>query len=121
MAGDLFERLAKRRPPQTNAKLDGSGLAYDLQKLHNWLQHTDDPTICLRDICHRGPRCARTRTKAMGLVEILIGNGWLTPIKTHRYDRRAWRIIRGPDKYPTIATMATTASAATHLALPQSR
>jgi hypothetical protein len=26
------------------------------------------------------------------MAEALVGQGWLIPIKTHRYDRKAWQI-----------------------------
>ena len=55
MAANLFERLAKGRPPPT-PKFGNSELAHDLQILHEWLQRRDEPIVCLRDICHHGPR-----------------------------------------------------------------
>jgi hypothetical protein len=118
----LFERLNKERPlpaeerikPETNTV--SSELARDLQKLHEWIQHWDKPTISVQDICYRGPNSVRNRKKAIGLAEILVGHGWLIPIKTRRRDMKWWRIVRGVGRNPTIATMAT---AAAHVVIPQ--
>jgi hypothetical protein len=109
MAGDLFERLAKGRPPR-QSKNDNSELAQDLRKLHVWLQHQDKNIVCLRDIYRHGPRCMRDRTRAISVTEILVGNGWLIPDRSHRYDRRVWRIVRARN----VATMAIATSAAAH-------
>jgi len=108
MAANLFERLAKGRPPPT-PKFGNSELAHDLQILHEWLQRRDEPIVCLRDICHHGPRGMRDRKRAIDLTEILTGHGWLVPERAHRYDRRVWQIIRAHGGYPTIATMTTAA------------
>jgi hypothetical protein len=102
----IFEKLNKGRPPR-QSKNDNFELARDLQKLHEWTQHWSKPIVCLRDICHRGPRCMRNRKKAMSLAEILVGHGWLIPNQTHRRDRCEWRVVRGLGGYPTVATMAT--------------
>jgi hypothetical protein len=101
---NLFERL--NRPPSIGGqpKLGTSELAQDLQKLHDWLQHWDQPTVCLRDICYRGPNSIRNRKRAIGLAEILVGHGWLIPNRAHRYDRHLWQIVRGRDGYPTVAS-----------------
>ena len=85
-------------------KLGNFEPAQDLQKLHDWLQHWGNPTVCLRDICYRGPYSMRKREKAIGLAEILVGHGWLIPKQTHRCDRREWQIVRGLEGYPTVAT-----------------
>lgn len=105
----IFERLNKGRPlrqPTTN----DAELARDVQKLHEWLQHKGEPAISLREICRRGPRALRHRKQAINAVEILIGNGWLVPIRAHRHDKCLWRVVRAHSEYPTMATMATTAS-----------
>ena len=111
---NLFERL--NRPPSIGgqSKLGPSELAQDLQKLHDWLQHWDKPTVCLRDICYRGPNSIRNRKRAIGLAEILVGHGWLIPNQAHRYDRRVWKIVRGVGGYPTVATMTTATKIGTH-------
>jgi hypothetical protein len=56
------------------------------------------PTICARDIYVYGPRCTRNLKSALDLTRILTENGWLTPVKSHRYDRHKWQIIRGPSQ-----------------------
>jgi hypothetical protein len=115
---NLFERLDKGRPPlvenrpKPEANTVSSELARDLQKLHEWIQHWGKPTVCLRDICYRGPNSIRDRKKAIGLAEILVGHGWLLPIRTRRRDMREWQIVRGVGGNPTIATMATAAARA---------
>jgi hypothetical protein len=107
----LFERLGKGRPPpaedrpkpETNTV--GSELARDLQKLHDWLQNDwNKPTVCLRDICYRGPNSMRNRKRAINLTEILVGHGWLIPNPTRRRDRKEWQIVRGRG-VKTVATM----------------
>ena len=115
---NLFERLNKGRPPpaedrpKPEANTASSELARDLQKLHDWLQNDwNKPTIRARDICRFGPSAARDRKRAIHLAEILVGHGWLIPIKAHRRDTKEWQIVRGPDGYPTVATMATAAGA----------
>src|SRR5262245_42841769 len=97
----LFERLDKGRPPPTEdrpkpeANTIRSEQMQDLQKLHEWIQHWDKPTISVQDICYRGPNSVRNRKKAIGLAEILVGHGWLIPIKTRRRDMKWWQIVRG--------------------------
>jgi hypothetical protein len=94
LAADLFKRLAARRPPR-QPKLDNSDLGRDIEKLHRWMQHKGEVTIFLREICRRGPRGMRYRKKALSVAEVLTGNGWLVPARSHRHDRYVWRIIRG--------------------------
>jgi hypothetical protein len=98
--------------PRPGANMASSELARDLQKLHEWIQHWGKPTVCLRDICYRGPNSIRDRKKAIGLAEILVGHGWLLPIRTRRRDMREWQIVRGVGGNPTIGTMATAAARA---------
>jgi hypothetical protein len=52
----------------------------------------DGTTISVRDICWRGPRPTRDRANALAMAEALVAAGWLAPIKSHRHDRREWRI-----------------------------
>jgi hypothetical protein len=103
----LFERLDKGRPkPETNTT--SSELA-QLQKLHEWLQHWGKPIVTLRDICRLGPNSSRKRKRAIGLAEILVGHGWLIPVKTRRRDMKEWQIVRGLGGYPTVAAITTAA------------
>jgi hypothetical protein len=51
------------------------------------------PTISLRDIYGRGPRSVHhDRQSALAQAEILERNGFLIPLKSHRRDRRVWKI-----------------------------
>jgi hypothetical protein len=78
------------------------------QRLLDWLQHDwTKPTVRARDIYKFGPNSIRDPKRAIGLAEILVGHGWLIPIKTRRRDMREWRIVRGLGGYPTVATVAT--------------
>jgi len=76
------------------------------QKLLDWLQHWTKPTVSARDICIYGPRPIRKREKAGKAAEILVKNGWLIPVQTHRYDMKAWQIVRRPVLYPDCSRVA---------------
>jgi len=96
-----------------------SDLTRELQKLHDWLQHNwTKPTVNVRDIYRLGPRSIRNWKKLLSLTKILVGHGWLIPIKSWRYDMHEWQIIRAPDGYPTIATMTPAARIETPPAKP---
>jgi hypothetical protein len=70
-----------------------------IERLLDWLiNRWTRPTICARDIYVYGPRCTRNLKSALGLTKILTENGWLAPVKSHRYDRHKWQIIRGPSQ-----------------------
>ena len=71
-----------------------------VQQLLNWLQHDwPKPTICAREVYRYAPRPIRNRNRrAIDLVKILVERGWLAPIETHRRDRFAWQIMRGPSR-----------------------
>lgn len=92
---NLFERLAQERPQQEGASLT---TPLPVRKLFDWLQHTwDQPTVCARDIYRHGPHPVRKdRKTALEAAEILERRGWLIPMKTHRRDRKKWRIAVGP-------------------------
>jgi hypothetical protein len=90
----LFERLAKNRPPAVEEKTKrGEDPA---QRMLDWLQRWSKPTISVRDIHIYGPKSIRDRKSMIDAAETLVKNGWLTPAKTHRYDMRAWQIVRRP-------------------------
>ena len=95
---DLFDRLDAKRPPaeEKTAQPDPA------QKLLDWLQTWNKPTICTRDICIWGPSATRKRKSAIDAAEVLVRHGWLIPIKAHRYDRRVWQIARRPVIHPTV-------------------
>jgi hypothetical protein len=74
------------------------------QKLLDFLQRWDKPTITWRDISQYGPRPLRNPKSAIDSAEILVRNGWLTPAKKHRYDMHKWHIVRKPIIPNTSAT-----------------
>jgi hypothetical protein len=99
---DLFERLAKGRPPPQKfsppLEFAPTQKLPPAQKLLNWLLHDwDKPTVSLQDICYLGPNSIRKRENALPLAETLVGLGWLTPIPTHRRDRKEWQILKEND------------------------
>jgi hypothetical protein len=71
------------------------------QKLLDWLQHWNEPTICARDIRIYGPR-PRNRESALNAARILVENGFLSPAPTNRYDRHVWVIVRKPIIQPRL-------------------
>jgi hypothetical protein len=90
---NLFERLAKGRPPQ-EPTLSTTPLA--AVRLLSWLQNNwTQPTIRARDICRYGSNSIRDRESAIKTAEILVRRGWLVPMKTHRHDAKRWRIAIG--------------------------
>jgi hypothetical protein len=95
----LFERLG--RPTPTKKAQEPS----PAQKLLDWLQRDlARPSISTRQICVYGPNAVRNRNRANDAVEILVKEGWLVPIQTRRRDMKAWRIVRKPIIFPTVAT-----------------
>jgi hypothetical protein len=65
------------------------------QKLLDWsINYWSQPTISMREIRAYGPNSIRDWKIARTLTEILVRQGWFTPLKTHRYDRSEWRIVR---------------------------
>jgi hypothetical protein len=117
MVKDIFEQLAqpgfvdepKKESPTKPEKILRGPLLQPivppatqndppLERMLDFLvNHWRQPTIDVRSIMQYGPR-PRSRKKALDLTEILVANGWLEPLDTHRRDRRVWRIARGPDK-----------------------
>jgi len=73
------------------------------QKLLDWLQRWDKPTLCGRDILQYGPYSLRNPKNAIASAEILVRNGWLAPAKLHRYYMHKWQVIRKPIIYPAVA------------------
>ena len=73
------------------------------QKLLDWLQRWDKPTVCVGDIRIYGPKSLRTREKAVNAATILVRNGWLTPIRLRRYDAHKWQITRKLIVQPNVA------------------
>jgi len=66
------------------------------QKLLDWLQRWTKPTITVRDVHIYGPRPLKGRKNVTAAAEILVQNGWLTPLKAHQYNMRKWQIVRKP-------------------------
>ena len=87
MGKTIFEKI-ERAPP---TKQENSSA----QKLLDWLQHWDEPTVRARDLQIYGPR-PRDRESVIRSAEMLVKYGWLVPMKTHRYDALKWQVIRRP-------------------------
>jgi hypothetical protein len=70
------------------------------EKLLDWLvNYWPHDTVCARDLYRHGPNFVRdNRKSAIDLAKILVENGWLTPLKSWRRDRKEWRIARGPSR-----------------------
>jgi hypothetical protein len=97
----LFERLAERRSPPPTKKAREPSPA---QKLLDWLQRWTKPTISIRDVHIYGPGSVRDRKSAVNAAEVLVKNGWLIPMKPHRYDMHKWQVVRKPIAHPIIST-----------------
>ena len=92
--GNLFERLAQGRPPVEEPAPPATPLPQ---------------ACCSPGFKTAGPGRPLVREKftALGLTargsdlrfkmtETLVRRGFLVPTKTHRYDRKVWRIAIGP-------------------------
>jgi hypothetical protein len=101
----IFERLNAVRPPARTTTRQSQTI-WHAQRLLDWLQSWPEPTISARQICIYGPRPIRKREKAGNAAAILIKTGWLIPLRTHRYDMEAWRIVRAPILYPDCSRVA---------------
>jgi hypothetical protein len=97
---NLFERLAKNRPAPVEEKNKQPDPA---QKLLDWLQTWNKPTICAREILMYGPRSTRKQKDADDATRVLQKYGWLVPLETNQRDWRRWQIVRQPTIHPTIA------------------
>ena len=115
MAKDIFDRLAKGRSQLLEKERQVETIprgpllqpiippaapqSSPTEKMLDWLVNRwPSPTVCARDIYVYGPRCTRNLKSALNVTKILTENGWLTPVKSHRYDRHEWQIIRGPNQ-----------------------
>jgi hypothetical protein len=105
MVETIFDKLNKRRPPAEKTTRQTQKIQH-AQKLLNWLQHWDKPTISTRTIRIYGPR-PRDRENAIDAARILTEQGWLKPVRPRRYDTREWQIVRKPIVSPTVADVAT--------------
>jgi hypothetical protein len=99
---NLFERLDLGRPTEAKVKQPDKDPA---QRLLDWLiNHWSKPSITAREIQQFGPRVIRDQKSVSDATKILVKQGWLTPVETHRRDAREWLITRKPIVFPTIAT-----------------
>jgi hypothetical protein len=96
----IFERLSQGRPAETTMEQPPKEPA---QKLLDWLQTWNKPTICAREILMYGPRSTRKQKDADDATKVLQKYGWLVPLETNQRDWRRWQIIRQPTLHPTIA------------------
>ena len=99
VARDIFKRLSAGRPPPVEKAQDRSAA----QKLLDWLQRWDKPTVCVRDIRIYGPGSLRNQKNVTDAAEVLVKNGWLTPVQdetTRRRHGHKWRIVRKPIAHP---------------------
>jgi len=96
---DLFDRLDARRPPAEEKTKQPD----PAQKLLDWLQTWNKPTICAREILMYGPRPTRNQKDADAATKVLQKYGWLVPLETNQRDWRRWQIVRQPTIHPTIA------------------
>ena len=99
VARDIFSRLSSGRPLSIEKAQDRSAA----QKLLDWLQRWDRPTVCRRDVRIYGPSSVRDRKSMLSAAETLVRYGWLVPIDPGRYDGHKWRIVRKPVVRPTVA------------------
>ena len=90
----LFERLDQGRPPPIEKAREHSSA----QKLLDWLQRWDKPTVRVRDIRIYGPGSLRKNVTAP--AEVLVKNGWLTPVQTRQGHK--WRVVRRLVAQPTL-------------------
>ena len=94
----VFERLRRpAAPAEEKAKVDPA------QKLLDWLQTWNKPTICAREILMYGPRSTRKQKDADEATRVLQKYGWLVPLETNQRDWRRWQIVRQPTIHPMIA------------------
>jgi hypothetical protein len=100
---NLFERLNKRPPAaEPREKLPRDDLEH-AQRLLDFLQRCQKPTITEREIRIYGPQSIRDRKSAIRSAEILVHFGWLTPIRSAYYNGRMWQITRKPIVGPSVA------------------
>jgi len=76
----------------------------DAQKLLDWLQHWNKPTITTRDVHIYGPQSIRDRESTLSAAQTLVDCGWLTPLQVHRRDMHKWLVVRKPMVHPNVAT-----------------
>jgi hypothetical protein len=89
---DPFARHRQEKSEEPEKKPRRSGTP---PVLLDWLRNRwPATTICARDIYRCAPCPIRGDRKiTLELAEALTGQGWLAPLETHRYDRKAWQIV----------------------------
>jgi len=102
MATNLFDRLAKGRPPVEKATNPWHKAAPQIELLLDWLVNRwGKDTVTLKEIRVYGPGVIRDGKIATSLAQELADRGWLIPVPVHRRNRREWRIA---GKLPTAPT-----------------
>jgi len=99
MAKDIFKRLSAGRPPAIEKAPDHSSA----QKLLDWLQRWPKPIVNRRDVRIYGPAAIRDRRAMINSAEVLVKNGWLTPVKARQHNGFKWMVVRRPIAHPTVA------------------
>jgi hypothetical protein len=98
---NLFERLDQGRPAP-EPKVVNQPDKDPAQRLLDWLQRWNKPTVSMRQICQFGPRPIRDRKSVISATEVLVKTNWLIPIKTTRRDTREWEITRKTIVFPAV-------------------
>jgi hypothetical protein len=102
----VFAVYIEELPPPRKAQRPSQA-----QRMLDWLQRWDKPTIRIRDIRVHGPgRAIRNRESAIRTAEVLVETGWLVPTKgqRQRYNGRTWRIVRRAIVHPTVEMQSST-------------
>jgi hypothetical protein len=93
---DSLEQHEPKTIPPANLK------SLPVGRLLNWIiNFWDKPTISAREIYTYGPHPIKNLKEAVGAAEILVRQGWLTPIPSHRHDRKVWLIVRKIEQMDT--------------------
>jgi hypothetical protein len=106
----LFERLARSRPAQTEERKRPLTELEQAQRLLDWLQVWNKPSVSTKDIRCFGPGCLRDKERALKSAQILERFGWLTPSNPHQRKVRRWEIARRPIIQPALADSSKVAA-----------
>jgi hypothetical protein len=97
MAANIFERLAKGRPPPVEKAQEVS----PAQRLLDFVLRWPKDTVSARNIYQFGPRSTKKRREAMESIAVLIRCGWLAQVPGPRRD--GYRFLRRPPIiHPTV-------------------
>jgi hypothetical protein len=89
----MFGYRDETEQPESQRKPGPGQKPIAAQELLIWIRrYWNKPTISLRDIMIFAPRAIRDREIATKHAETLEKCGWLAPIRSHRRDRRVWRL-----------------------------